>query len=89
MKDHIANCRSASVWAILPAGIRKYCEVGVWDAVVAAEIIDEVRSAIRVEFDSIVRTASEIANEPDEGAEIDFTWTDTSFCKFADGKDDI
>ena len=48
MKDHIANCRSASVWAIMPAGIRKDCEVGVWDAVVAAEIIDEVRSTIRV-----------------------------------------
>jgi hypothetical protein len=54
VKDHTSDGRAASVWAILPAGVGKYAEVGVWYAVLAAYVIDGVGSGVRVEFDGIV-----------------------------------
>jgi hypothetical protein len=46
VNDHISNCRAASVWAVLPAGIGKYGQIGVWYAVFAAYVIDRVGSGV-------------------------------------------
>ena len=54
MKNHISNGGAASVWAILPAGVVKYGQVGVWYAVLAAYVVDRVGSGVWVEFDGIV-----------------------------------
>ena len=56
---------------------------------VTADIIDGIRCAIGIEFQSVRRTFSEIADEPDEGSEVSFAWVNTGFCKFAYGKKDI
>ena len=45
----------------MPAGIREDSEVRVWDAVLGTDTIDWVRGAIRIEFQSIAGSASEIA----------------------------
>jgi hypothetical protein len=57
LENYISNSRTASVWAILPAGIRKYGQVGVWYAVFVAYIVDRVGSGVWVEFDGIVRAS--------------------------------
>jgi hypothetical protein len=54
VKDHISDGRAASVWAILPAGVGKYGQVGVWYAVLAAYIVDRIGSSVWVELDGIV-----------------------------------
>ena len=56
---------------------------------VAADIVDWVRGAVWVEFESIVWAASEIANEPFEGTKVNVSRTDACFCKFADSKEDV
>ena len=42
VEDHVSNSRTASVRAVLPAGIRKDCEVSVWNAMMEADVIDGV-----------------------------------------------
>ena len=54
VEDHVSDGRAASVWAILPAGVRKYGQVGVWYAVLAAYIVDRIGSSVWVELDGIV-----------------------------------
>ncbi len=43
MKNHISDGRAARVWAILPAGVGKYGQAGVWYAVLVAYVVDRVR----------------------------------------------
>ncbi len=40
--------------ASLPAGVRKYGQLGVWYAVLAAYILDRIGSSVWVKLDSIV-----------------------------------
>ena len=54
MEDHVPNGRAASVWAILPAGVRKSGQVGVWYVVLAAYVVDRIGSGVWVELDGIV-----------------------------------
>ena len=42
VEDHVSNSGAASIWAILPAGVGEYREIGVWDAIVKADFIDGV-----------------------------------------------
>jgi hypothetical protein len=42
VKNHVFNGIATSVWAVLPAGVRKYSQVGVWYAVLAAYIVDRI-----------------------------------------------
>ena len=39
MKNHVSDGRAASVWAILPAGVGKYSQVGVWYVMLAAYVV--------------------------------------------------
>ncbi len=73
----------------MPAGVREYREIRIGNAVVEADLIDGVGGAIRVEFEGVVRTAAKVANEPGEGSKIDNARRDTSFCKFANSKEDV
>ena len=54
MKNCISNCRAASVWAVLSAGIGKYSKVEMWYAVLAAYVIDRIGSGVLVELDGVV-----------------------------------
>ncbi len=89
MKNHISDGRAASVWAILPAGVGKYGEVGMWYAVLAAYVVDGVGSGVWVEFDGIVWVSLKVANKPDKGTEVGFARANAGFCKFANCKEDI
>ena len=42
MKNHTSDRRTASVWAILPAGVRENVKVEMWDAVLTAYVVDRV-----------------------------------------------
>ena len=50
MKNHASDGRMASVWAMLPAGIRRYGEVDMWYAVLAAYIVYRIGSGVCIEF---------------------------------------
>jgi hypothetical protein len=54
VKNYISNSRRASVGAILPAGVGKDGQVGVWYAVLAAYVVDRVGSGVWVEYDGII-----------------------------------
>jgi hypothetical protein len=56
--------------------------MGIGDAMVSTDIVDGVGGAIRVEFEGIVGTASNVANSPGDGLEIEFARADTGFCQF-------
>ena len=64
VEDHVSNSRSASIGTVLPAGIGKDCEIGVWNTMMETDVIDGVGSAIGIEFESIVGAAAKIADEP-------------------------
>ena len=44
----------ASVWAMLPVGIRRYGEVVMWYVVLVAYIVDGIGSGVCVEFGGVV-----------------------------------
>jgi hypothetical protein len=52
VKDHMSDGRAASVWAVLPAGIGEYGQVGVWYVVLAAYNLDGAGSGVWVEFEA-------------------------------------
>jgi hypothetical protein len=45
-------------WAVLPTGVGKYAQVGVWYAVLAAYVVDRISSGVWVELDGIVWVSS-------------------------------
>jgi hypothetical protein len=54
VKNHASNGRMASVWAMLPVGIRRYGEVVMWYVVLVAYIVDGIGSGVCVEFGGVV-----------------------------------
>ena len=54
-----------------------------------ADLVDRIGSAVRVKFQSITWSLSEVAKEPDERAVVNFARTDACFCKLADCKEYI
>ncbi len=73
----------------MPTGIGENGEVGIWDAMVKADVVDGVGSTIGIEFKSAVWAAAKVANEPGESLEVSYSRGDASFGKFADSKKDI
>jgi hypothetical protein len=53
VEDHISDGRAASVWAIVPASIGEFGQVGMWYAVLVAYIVDRIGSGVWVELDGI------------------------------------
>ena len=86
VKNHVSNGGGASIGAVLPAGIGEYREIGVWDAIVKADFIDGIGSAVGVEFEGIGGSAAKVTDEPGEGSKVDSTRRDACFSKFADCK---
>ncbi len=54
MENHVSDGGMASAWAILPAGIRRYGEVGMWYAVLVAYVVDGIGIGVCVELGSVV-----------------------------------
>ena len=54
VENHVSDGRMASVWAILPAGIRRYGEVGMWYAVLEVYVVDGIGSGICIKVGGIV-----------------------------------
>ncbi len=48
VENHTSDGRMASVWAILPAGIRKNGEVGMWYAMLVAYVVDRIGIGVGV-----------------------------------------
>jgi hypothetical protein len=86
VENHVADGEAASVMAILPAGIGENSEIGIWDAMVKAYVVDGIGGTIGIEFKSVVGAAAKVANEPGESSEINYSMGDASFGKFADSK---
>ena len=86
VENHVSNGGAASIGAVLPAGIGENSEVCVRNSVMEAYVVDGVGSAIGIEFESVVRAASKVADEPGESSEINNARRDACFCKFADGE---
>jgi hypothetical protein len=89
VENHVSDGGAASVRAILPTGVGEDGEIGIWDAMVKADVVDWVGSTIGIEFESVVGAAAKVANEPGEGSEIDYPRGDACFCEFADSKKDV
>jgi len=89
VENHVADGGAASVRAILPAGVGENGEIGIWDAMVKADVVDGVGGAIGIEFKSVVGAAAKVANEPGKSSEVSYSRGDASFGKFADSKQDI
>ncbi len=89
MENHVANGGAASVREILPAGVGENGEIGKWDAMMKAYIVEWIGGTIGIEFKSVAGAAAEVANEPGESSEINYSWGNGCFCKFADSKMDI
>ena len=89
VENRVSNGGAASVRAILPPGVGVNGEIGRWDTIVKADVVDGTRSAVRIEFKSVVGAATKVANEPDESLKINYPRGDACFCKFADSKEDI
>ena len=70
VENHEADGDAASVRTILPTGVGENGEIGIWDAMVKADVVDGVGGAIGIEFKSVVGTAAKVANEPGEGSEV-------------------
>jgi hypothetical protein len=54
VENHTSDGRMASVWAILPFGIRRYGEVGMWFAMLVAYVVDGIGIGVCVEFGGVV-----------------------------------
>jgi len=89
VENHVADGRATSVWAILPNGVGENGEIGIWDAMTKADVVDGIGGTIWIEFESVVGAAAEVANEPGESSEINYARGDACFGKFADSKKDI
>ena len=86
MENHLADGGAASVRAIWPAGVGENGEIGIWDALVKADVVDGVGGAIGIEFKSVVGAAAKVANEPGKSSEVSYSRGDASFGKFADSE---
>ena len=42
VENHVSNSGAASIGAVLPAGIGEYREIGVWDSMVKANVVDGI-----------------------------------------------
>jgi hypothetical protein len=73
----------------LPTGVGENGEIGIWDAMVKADVVDGVGGTIGIEFKSVVGAVAKVANEPGESSEVKYFRGDACFCKFADSKKDI
>ncbi len=89
VENHVADGGAASVMTILPTGVGENGKIGIWDAIVKADVVDGVGGTIRIEFKSVVGAAVKVANEPGESLEVSYPRGDASFYKFADSKKDI
>ena len=89
VENHVADGGAASVRKILPSGVGENGEIGVWDAMVKADVVDGVGGSIGIEFKSIEGAAAKVANEPGGSSEVKYPRGDACFCKFADSKKDI
>ena len=54
-----------------------------------ADFADRVGSAIRIEFESIVRMAAKVTDEPGESSKVNNSRGDACFSKFTDRKEDV
>ena len=59
VENHVPNSGAASIGAVLPSGIGEFREIGIWNAIVKADFIDGIRSAVRIEFEGIGRVGGE------------------------------
>jgi hypothetical protein len=89
VENHVADGGAASVRTISPTGVGENGEIGVWDAMVMADVVVGVGGAIGIEFESVVGALAKVANEPGESSEVSYSRGDASFGKFADSKKDI
>ena len=89
VENHVSDGGAASVRAILPTGVGEDGEIGIWDAMVKADVVDWVGSTIGIEFESVVGAAAKVANEPGESSEINYARGDACFSKFANSKKDV
>jgi hypothetical protein len=89
VENHVANGGEASVRTILPTGVGENGEIGIWDAMVKAYVVDGIGGTIGIEFKSVVGAAAKVANEPGESSEVNYPRGDASYCKFADSKKEI
>jgi hypothetical protein len=89
VENHEADGDAASVRTILPTGVGENGEIGIWDAMVKADVVDGVGGTIGIEFKSVVGAAAKVAKEPRESSEVNCPRGDACFCKFADSKKDI
>jgi hypothetical protein len=64
VENHVLNGGAASVRTILPTGVGENGEIGIWDAMVKADVVDGVGGTIGIEFKSVVGAAAKVANEP-------------------------
>jgi hypothetical protein len=58
VENHVADGGAASVRTILPTGIRENGEIGIWDAMVKADVVDGVGGTIGIEFMSVLGAAA-------------------------------
>lgn len=86
VENHVADGGAASVRTILPTGVGENGEIGIWDAMVKADVVDGVGGAIGIEFKSVVGAAAKVANEPGKSSEVSYSRGDASFGKFADSE---
>ncbi len=64
VENHVSDGGAASVRAILPTGIGEDGEIGIWDAMVKAYVVDGIGdSTIWIKFKSIVGAATKLTNE--------------------------
>jgi hypothetical protein len=70
--NHVADGGAASVRTILPTGVGENGEIGIWDAMLKADVVDGVGGTIVIEFNSVVGAAAKVANEPGESLEVSF-----------------
>jgi hypothetical protein len=89
VENHVADGGAASVTTILPTGVGENGEIGIWDAMVKADVVDGVGGAIGIEFESVLGAAAKIANEPGESSEVSYSRGDARFGEFADSKKDV
>jgi hypothetical protein len=89
VENHVSEGGAASVRAILPTGVRENGEIGIWDAMMKAYVVDGIGGTIGIELKSVVGAAAKVANEPGESSKINFPRGDACFCMFADSKKDI
>jgi hypothetical protein len=72
VENHVADGGAASVRTILPTGVGENGEIGIWDAMVKADVVDGVGGAIGIKFKCVVGAAAKVANEPGESSEVSY-----------------